>query len=141
MPYYLTTNFNILLTVYQHCAKEGFKKISKCARDYILVRVTSLIVTSSNVAETLQSNFQAWNITDRAMYRAELDALFARLYGLSRNELMYILDPVSVMGDGYPSITFSGLKEKERKEYDEYRTMRLVLEAWDRQERQPELWQ
>jgi hypothetical protein len=24
MPYYLTTNFNILLTVYQHCAKEGF---------------------------------------------------------------------------------------------------------------------
>ncbi|ADY12843.1 hypothetical protein SpiBuddy_1018 [Sphaerochaeta globosa str. Buddy] len=23
MPYYLTTNFNILLTVYQHCAKEG----------------------------------------------------------------------------------------------------------------------
>ena len=82
-----------------------------------------------------------WDVEQRAILRAELDALFARLYGLNREELMYILDPESVMGDGYPSQTFPGLKNKELREYGEYRTMRLVLEAWDRQEGQPELWQ
>ena len=54
---------------------------------------------------------------------------------------MYILDPESVMGEGYPSQTFPGLKRRELKEFGEYRTMRLVLEAWDRQEQEPELWQ
>lgn len=117
------------------------KRINKSTRDFILFRVTSLLVTSNNLAETLQSSLHAWNITDRIMYRAELDALYARLYGLNRKELMYILDPESVMGKNYPSQTFPVLKGKELREYGEYRTMRLVLEAWDRQERQPELWQ
>jgi len=30
--------------------------------------------------------------------------------------------------------TFGALKEKEEKQYGEYRTIRLVLEAWDRLE-------
>ena len=68
----------------------------------------------------------------RAILRAELDARFARLYGLNREELKYILDPSSVMGEDYPSETFRGLKKNEMKEFGEYRTMRLVLEAWDR---------
>lgn len=68
----------------------------------------------------------------RAILRAELDARYARLYGLNREELMYILDPSSVMGEDYPSETFRVLKENEIREFGEYRTMRLVLEAWDR---------
>jgi hypothetical protein len=36
------------------------------------------------------------------------------------------------MGANYPSETFRGLKENEIKAYGEYRTRRLVLEAWDR---------
>lgn len=68
----------------------------------------------------------------RAILRAELDARYARLYGLNREELMYILDPSSVMGEDYPSETFRVLKDNEIREYGEYRTMRLVLEAWDR---------
>jgi len=35
------------------------------------------------------------------------------------------------MGSDYPSETFRVLKEKELAEYGEYRTQRLVLEAWD----------
>ena len=75
----------------------------------------------------------AWNPERRAQLRAELDAYYARLYGLTRDELRYILDPKDVMGANYPSETFRVLKEGEIKTYGEYRTRRLVLEAWDQQ--------
>lgn len=68
----------------------------------------------------------------RAILRAELDAYYARLYGLTEEELRYILDPADVMGEDYPSETFRVLKDKELKEFGEYRTQRLVLEAWHR---------
>jgi hypothetical protein len=73
-----------------------------------------------------------WNPARRARLRAELDAYYARLYGLTRDELRYILDPADVMGPDYPSETFRVLKEGEIRVYGEYRTRRLVLEAWDR---------
>lgn len=73
-----------------------------------------------------------WNPERRAYLRAELDAYYARLYGLTRDELRYILDPKDVMGEDYPSETFRVLKEGEIRTYGEYRTRRLVLEAWDR---------
>jgi len=103
--------------------------------------IGELVSTTQRMASIFPEDISLWDDGRRAVLRAELDALYARLYGLTREELMYILDPESVMGKDYPSITFPGLKEKERKEYGEYRTIRLVLEAWDRQERQPELWQ
>ena len=108
---------------------------------FIIEAFLKLSITSRKMAVTFGYELNCWDVEQRAILRAELDALFARLYGLNREELMYILDPESVMGDGYPSQTFPGLKNKELREYGEYRTMRLVLEAWDRQEGQPELWQ
>ena len=73
----------------------------------------------------------AWNPDRRARLRAELDACYARLYGLTRDELRYLLDPSDVMGADYPSETFRVLKDKELRDFGEYRTRRLVLEAWD----------
>ncbi|WP_417447298.1 Eco57I restriction-modification methylase domain-containing protein [Kangiella sp.] len=70
----------------------------------------------------------------RAILRAELDAYYAKLYGLTRDELRYILDPADVMGEDCPSETFRVLKNKEMGLYGEYRTQRLVLEAWDKLE-------
>lgn len=75
-----------------------------------------------------------WNPDRRAFLRAELDAYYAMLYGLDRNELRYILDPADVKGEGYPSETFRVLKNNEIRDYGEYRTARLVLQAWDRLE-------
>jgi hypothetical protein len=72
-----------------------------------------------------------WNPERRARLRAELDAWYARAYGLSRDELRYLLDPGDVMGADYPSETFRVLKNDELREFGEYRTRRLVLEAWD----------
>lgn len=79
----------------------------------------------------------AWDPERRARLRAELDAYYAHLYDLTREELRYILDPVDVMGSGYPSETFRVLKEGEVGSYGEYRTRRLILEAWDRQSAMP----
>ena len=70
--------------------------------------------------------------TRRVLARAELDAFYAHLYGLNRDELRYILDPADVMGPDYPSETFRVLKNNEIRQFGEYRTQRLVLEAWDR---------
>ena len=72
-----------------------------------------------------------WNPSKRALLRAELDAYYAKLYGLTRDDLRYILEPTDVMGDGYPSETFRVMKEKEIRLFGEYRSRRLVLEAWD----------
>ena len=74
-----------------------------------------------------------WSDERRALIRAELDARIARLYGLTRDELRYILDPADIYGPDFPGETFRVLKEKETKLYGEYRTRRLVLEAWDRE--------
>ena len=59
--------------------------------------------------------------------RAELDAYYARLYGLTKGELRYILDPTDLMGPDYPSETFRVLKNNEIRQFGEYRTQRLVL--------------
>jgi hypothetical protein len=96
----------------------------------------------------------------RALLRAELDAWFGRAYGLTRKQLRYILDPADLTprelenildpweevrdpldaadyaaraaASDFPSETFRVLKEKEQPKYKEYRTRRLVLEAWEK---------
>jgi N-6 DNA Methylase len=72
-----------------------------------------------------------FDVNRRAQLRAELDAYYARMYKLDREELRYILDPEDVLGADYPSETFRVLKNKDVNEFGEFRTQRLVLEAWD----------
>ena len=66
----------------------------------------------------------------RAVLQAELDAIFAHLYGLTTEDLRYILDPEDVCGPGCINETFRVLKDNETRQFGEYRTKRLVLEAW-----------
>jgi hypothetical protein len=63
-----------------------------------------------------------WDEQRRAVLRAELDALYAHLYGLTRDELAYILD------------TFPIVKRKDKAEYGEYRTKRMILERYEETE-------
>jgi len=74
----------------------------------------------------------SWHEERRAVLRAELDAYYAKLYGLTEEELRYILDPADVYGEDFPGETFRVLKKNEMRRYGEYRTRRLVLEAWRR---------
>lgn len=77
---------------------------------------------------------QPWiyNPERRAILQAELDAIFAHLYGLNTEDLRYILDPEDVCGKGCINETFRVLKDNELRQYGEYRTKRLVLEAWNK---------
>lgn len=52
--------------------------------------------------------------------------------GLDRAELRYVRDPADVMGPDYPSETLRVLKNKEMRQFGEYCTRRLVLDARDR---------
>jgi hypothetical protein len=110
---------------------------------FIVPRVLELTYTAHDLAGWAQDLGYngppfAFDPSRRAILRAELDARYAKLYSLTRDELRYILDPVDIMGEAYPSETFRVLKNKELKEFGEYRTQRLVLEAWDMLE-QPSL--
>ncbi|WP_197480067.1 Eco57I restriction-modification methylase domain-containing protein [Anabaena sp. 4-3] len=105
--------------------------------EYITPRVLELVYTSWDMQPfALDMGYERepfiWNPNKRALIRAELDAYYAKLYGLTRDELRYILDPADVYGAEFPSETFRVLKNNEIKQYGEYRTQRLVLEAWDR---------
>jgi len=106
--------------------------------EFIVPRVLELTYTTHDMrpwAEDLGYTGApfAWNPERRAQLRAELDAYYAHLYGLTEEELEYILDPAEVMGADYPTETFRVLKRNERRDFGEYRTQRLVLEAWARQ--------
>lgn len=68
----------------------------------------------------------------RAVIQAELDAIVAHLFRLTTEDLRYILDPEDVCGPGCINETFRVLKERELRELGEYRTRRLVLDAWHR---------
>lgn len=54
------------------------------------------------------------------------------LYGLNKEDLRYILAPEDVCGKGCINETFHVLKDNEIRQYGEYRTKRLVLEAWNK---------
>ncbi|SHF01107.1 N-6 DNA Methylase [Ruegeria intermedia] len=106
---------------------------------FVTKRVLELTYTSHSLAPFARDLGHdgppfPWDEDRRAHLRAELDAFYARAYGVTRDELRYILDPADVKGEDYPSETFRVLKEKEIRAFGEYRTRRLVLEAWDRME-------
>jgi len=60
-----------------------------------------------------------WDDERRAQLRAELDACYFHLYGVERDDVDYILD------------TFPIVKRKDEQHFGEYRTKRLILEAYD----------
>jgi hypothetical protein len=114
-------------------------RYSDVDQSFIAQRVLELTYTSNDLlgwANDLGYTGEPFTFEPerRAILRAELDAYYAKLYGLTRDELRYILDPADVMGEDYPSETFRVLKNKEMGLYGEYRTQRLVLEAWDKLE-------
>lgn len=103
---------------------------------FIAPRVLELTYTSHSMAPfALDLGYDgppfAWDEDRRAHLRAELDAWYALAYGLTRDELRYVLDPKDVMGADYPSETFRVLQKNEIAKHGEYRTQRLVLASYD----------
>jgi hypothetical protein len=112
------------------------KTVATEEKEFIFPRVLELTYTAIDLTPFAKGFDHegepfTWDPSRRSHLRAELDAYYAHLYGLTRDELRYILDPKDVFGEDFPSETFRVLKEREIKEYGEYRTQRLVLAAYD----------
>jgi hypothetical protein len=177
----LLANFNSLIFEYNMRQKLGGSNISYFVvkqlpilppwayhdsdKEYISSRVLELVYTSWDMQPfALEMGYTGepfkWEEERRSKLRAELDAYFARLYGLTRKQVRYILDPhglsdrelkdildiweeptcsgPNLLPDhpttSFPGETFRVLKKNEIDRYGEFRTRRLVLEAWDRLE-------
>jgi hypothetical protein len=68
-----------------------------------------------------------WKDKERFQFQCELDAIYAHLYGLEKEEMDYILE------------TFLIVKRKDIEKYGSYRTKETILQlydefAWVRQE-------
>ncbi|UGQ55264.1 N-6 DNA methylase (plasmid) [Rhodococcus qingshengii] len=61
-----------------------------------------------------------WDPERRSLLRADLEAAFLHVYGLTRSEAEHVLD------------SFPVVRKYEERDHGEYRTRRLVLEAYDR---------
>jgi hypothetical protein len=104
---------------------------------FISSRVVELVYTATDMGHFARdmgcdSKPFSWDEERRGAIMGELNAYYAHLYGFTRQELQYVLDPHDVCGPEFPSETFRGLRENEEQEYGEYRTRTLALAAFDR---------
>jgi hypothetical protein len=92
---------------------------------WVACRVLELSYTAWEMAPLAQDLGESgppfrWNEERRALLRAELDAAYLHLYGLGREDAGYVLD------------TFRLVRMRDEKQHGEYRTKRLILNAYDR---------
>ncbi|WNE99722.1 N-6 DNA methylase [Streptomyces luomodiensis] len=93
--------------------------------EFVTPRVLELAYTATDMAPFARdlgdtgSPFR-WDEERRAVIRAELDALFFHLYGITRDDTAYILD------------TFNVTRDNDIKAHGEYRTKNLILAEYDR---------
>lgn len=151
----LLANFNSL--VFDYCLRNALNQPSipqgvfeqtatlppsaykKSDVDFVVARVLELMYTSESMTAFARDLGYggppfAWDENRRALLRSELDAWYFRSYGLTSEEVRYVLDPADALGADYPSKTFHVLKNNEMKQFGEYRTRRLILNAWNRME-------
>jgi len=100
----------------------GRPLVAKLARS-----VLELVYTASDLKAFAQAcGYEGppfkWNEERRAQLRAKLDAIYFHLYGISRDDVAYILD------------TFPIVRRKDEAKYGEYRTKRMTLEKYDEYE-------
>jgi hypothetical protein len=76
------------------------------------------------------------DLPERDRLRAEIDVLVARdLFGITRDEMRYVLDPADILGPDCGFETFGALKRAEEKQWSgRFRTRDLILDVWDRSE-------
>jgi len=103
------------------------KRIKKMISELTL----ELLYTSYDIRPfALHNNYNKnpfrWDEAHRDILMAELDAIYAHLYKVSKDDLDYILEQFPV------------LKKNELNNYGKYYTKRLILEAYDRLEPQME---
>ena len=112
------------------------EQFSQSDVEYVVPRVVELTYTSRSMTDFAcdlgydDDPFE-WDEQRRASLRAELDAWAAQKYGVTKEELRYILDPSEVLGSDYPSETFRVLKNKEISLSGYFLTAQIVMSKYD----------
>jgi hypothetical protein len=77
-------------------------------------------------------NAPSENPDERQIIKAEIDVLVARdLFGLTLDEMRYVLDPSDILGDECGFETFGVLKRAEEREHDgKFFTRDLIVSTW-----------
>jgi hypothetical protein len=101
---------------------------NKTLYEWILTRVLELTYTAWDLkAFAKDCGYDGppfrWSEKRRFLLRCELDAAYFHLYGIACDDVDYIMD------------TFRVRKEKDEKQYGEYRTKRVILEMYDEMQR------
>jgi hypothetical protein len=84
------------------------------------VLAARLSITSDRIATFSGMPLTAWSANQREEWDADIDALIARAYQLTRDEYEVVLDH------------FAPLHRAEDKQFGEYRSKRLRMESFDR---------
>jgi len=88
--------------------------------EWLLLRGTELACTSVDISSAVAAgSVFRWDIARRELIRSELDAALFHLYEIQRDDVAYVMD------------TFPIVKRNDETVYGEYRTKRLILEAFD----------
>jgi N-6 DNA Methylase len=93
-------------------------------RDWLLPRVLELTYTAWDLEAFARDIGHdgppfRWDLERRFQLRCELDAAFFHLYGLSRDDVGYVMD------------TFPIVRKHDEKAHGEFRTKRVILEIYD----------
>lgn len=100
-------------------------QLSLSLAEWVTPYVLELSYTSNRLrayAELLGDSGRpyCWVTERRRLLRADLDAAFLHMYVLARHDAEHVLD------------SFTKIRRREQGDFGEYRTKRLVLEAYDR---------
>lgn len=105
----------------EHCPWHGRQTLERWISD----RVLKLTCTANDMlplaeAAGFDAGVHKWKPDERARLRAELDAAYFILYGISRDDAEYILS------------TFTGTERRDAAETGGFRTAELILTEYDR---------
>lgn len=91
-----------------------------------------LRASAAELGVTIDQALPSEDPTERTRLRAELDVLVARdLFGLSRDEMRYVLEPADILGPDCGFETFGALARAERREFGSFATRDRILATWD----------
>jgi hypothetical protein len=94
--------------------------VNSRATEWLLPRGVELSCTSVYMPSMVASgSVFRWDPARRELIRSELDAALFHLYEIKRDDVAYVME------------TFPIVKRHDQAVYDEYRTKRLILEAFD----------
>jgi hypothetical protein len=115
---------NLNFYVVKQLAVIGHNRYSESIKNKIVDNISTLLLNSDELIALsldlgLEGKLYKWSSRERFRLQCELDAIYAHLYGLEKEEMDYLLE------------TFPIVKRKDIDKYGSYRTKETILQLYD----------